>query len=69
MIFYFTGTGNSGFIAEELSKILKDEIISIADLMKKSENLSFTLKDKESIGFVFPVYAWGPPRMVEDFIG
>ena len=68
MIFYFTGTGNSGYIASEIAKGTKDDIVSIAQLINNKENLEFTLKDGESIGIVFPVYAWAPPIMVTEFI-
>lgn len=68
MIFYFTGTGNSGYIATELAKNTNDEIISIPELINNNERLEFTLKDNENIGFIFPIYAWAPPSMVIKFI-
>ena len=34
MILYFSGTGNSRFIAEGLAKICDDDIINLKDLMK-----------------------------------
>lgn len=68
MIFYFTGTGNSGYIANEIAKVTNDNIVSISKLINNKENLEFTLKDGENIGVVFPVYAWAPPTMVTEFI-
>lgn len=68
MIFYFTGTGNSGYVANEIAKATDDSIISISKLMNSDEKLEFNLKDNENIGFVFPVYAWAPPSMVSKFI-
>lgn len=68
MIFYFTGTGNSGFLAEKLAESLDDKIVSISKLMKSGDNLKFTLEKDEAVGFVFPIYAWGPPKMVEEFV-
>ncbi len=68
MIFYFTGTGNSGYAASETAKGTNDEIISISKLMRSGDKLEFTLKEGENIGFVFPIYAWAPPKMVLDFI-
>ena len=68
MIFYFTGTGNSGFLAEKLAESLDDNIISVSKLMKSNGSFKFTLKKDETIGFVFPVYAWRPPKMIEEFI-
>lgn len=37
MILYFSGTGNSEFLAEELGKILEDSILNLLILLKKIE--------------------------------
>lgn len=64
-LFYFTGTGNTLVVAKDLAKELGDaEVIAIKELVKESE---IVVKDC-NIGIVFPVYAWGPPLMVTDFI-
>jgi NAD-dependent dihydropyrimidine dehydrogenase PreA subunit/flavodoxin len=73
MIFYFSGTGNSLDVAVRIGKRLADErLIAIADYTKvaagKSRAYTFTLQKYERVGFVFPVYAWGPPKPVLDFI-
>jgi ferredoxin/flavodoxin len=69
MIFYFSGTGNSLWVAKTLSKYQNEQILSIADLMqKKNTPFSFSIKPDEMIGFVFPIYAWAPPKIVMDFI-
>lgn len=68
MIFYFTGTGNSGYVAKELSKTHNEELVSISKLINEGNSLEFSLKDDEIIGFVYPIYAWSPPKMVIDFI-
>ena len=68
MIFYFTGTGNSGYVANEIAKANNDRVISISKLINEKSNLEFNLKDDEIIGFVFPIYAWAAPKMVIDFI-
>ncbi len=62
-IFYFTGTGNSIAIAKALADSLGDtELIPMATAMR--ENLDIR---GDRIGLVFPVYAWGMPRLVVDF--
>jgi len=62
MVFYFSGTGNSLKVAKNLAKELDDcEIIS----MTKSYNLT---KEYDRIGFVYPVYFWGMPKRVIEFI-
>ncbi|MBU5676127.1 EFR1 family ferrodoxin [Alkaliphilus sp. MSJ-5] len=69
MIFYFTGTGNSLQVAKDISKYHGEKLFSISAAMHKGEeSYEYILKDDEKIGFVFPVYAWGAPKMVLDFI-
>lgn len=69
MIFYFSGTGNSLQVAKNIAQENNEEIISIAAMMNsKVDKFEYSLKDNEVIGFVYPVYAWAPPKMVFDFI-
>ncbi len=67
MIFYFTGTGNSFHVANELGKATDERLISIAEASKKKQ-YEYKVNTKERIGFVFPVYYWGLPTIVEEFI-
>lgn len=60
MIFYFTATGNSLYIAKQLG----DELISIPQAMKQ-DNLTF---EADKIGIVCPIYGHEMPKMVKDFI-
>lgn len=65
MIFYFSGTGNSRWVAESLSRLLGDRLIAVSDAFAEQQ-YEFTLTEGESLGFVFPTYSWGPaPVMVE----
>lgn len=64
MIFYFSGAGNSAWVAEKLAAMLDDTLISIADYSDEA----FEVKPHERIGFVFPVYSWAPPAIVIKFI-
>jgi NAD-dependent dihydropyrimidine dehydrogenase PreA subunit/flavodoxin len=69
MIFYFTGTGNSLYVACEIAEAQGDKLYSIAALMNNNESIyHFELDDKELLGFIFPVYAWAPPKIVLEFI-
>lgn len=63
MIFYFSGTGNSQWIAEEIALQLKDKAVFIPFADKE-----YRLDEGEKIGFVFPIYAWSAPDCVFDFI-
>lgn len=68
MIFYFTGTGNSGYVANEIAKANNDTIISISKLINEEKELEFTLKYGEVIGIIYPIYAYAPPKMVMEFV-
>lgn len=63
-IFYFTGTGNSLAVAKDIAnKLDNTELISIpAVINEKIEPIA------ESIGIIFPVYMWGIPNMVVEFV-
>lgn len=67
MIFYFSGTGNSKWIAETLSKALSDRIISVSDALL-NKDFFYSVSMNEKIGWVFPIYSWGPAPIVLDFI-
>lgn len=69
MIFYFSGTGNSLQAAKDIAAYNGEKIISIAvELNTGEKEFEYTLTENEIIGFVYPAYAWAPPKMVTDFI-
>ncbi|WMJ90301.1 EFR1 family ferrodoxin [Anaerocolumna sp. MB42-C2] len=69
MIFYFSGTGNSLFIAKNIAEHSNERLISIAAVINSGiSNYEYTLKVNELVGFVCPIYAWGPPKPLLDFI-
>jgi ferredoxin len=64
-IFYYTGTGNSLWVARTLAGLLGDaEVISISDWMREKRSVQ-----SESVGVVFPVHIWGVPHRIIDFVG
>lgn len=63
MILYFSGTGNSKYVAESLANILK-ETIHFIPAVNPSD---ITVPDQRII-FVFPIYSWGVPPLVTNFI-
>lgn len=65
MIFYFSGTGNSAWIAQQLGEALHEAVHRITD---KLPNQIYTLQPRERLGFVFPVYSWGPPSVVLEWL-
>lgn len=62
MIFYFTGTGNSEWVAKQLANGTGDRAVNIS----RDEVTLAPTDDK--IGIVFPIYAWGAPKPMEDFL-
>ena len=63
-LFYYTGTGNSLWVARTLAESLGNaELVSIAKWMRTKGRF-----DSEIAGIVFPVHAWGVPRPIIDFI-
>lgn len=64
MIFYFSGTGNSMFVASQLAAELHDEARFMND-SGREHALGF---HGNSLGFVFPVYSWGVPPNVLAFL-
>lgn len=65
-IYFFTGTGNSLKIAKLLSEELENcELIPIAKAWQMEEVSS----NSRNIGFVFPLYYFGLPKIVYEFIG
>lgn len=67
MIFYFSGTGNSRWIAEQLSSRLGERLVTISDAFAKND-FFYRLDVGETIGFVFPTYSWGPAPVMVEFI-
>lgn len=67
MIFYFSGTGNSRWVANQISQAQQEELVFIPQALRQG-NHTFELKEHEKVGFVFPVYSWGAPVIVLQFI-
>lgn len=63
MIFYFSGTGNSSFVATTLANFLGMKKCFIPEL-----NPTEVAQPEDNIIFVFPVYSWGVPPLVSQFI-
>ena len=67
MIYYFSGTGNSEWVAKEIAKNIADDAIKIIDIIKR-ENGNITITKDNSIGLVFPIYAWAAPEVIKLFL-
>ena len=64
-IYYFSGTGNSLYIAKRLADHLgESQLVPLAKANQQSDIIANT----ENVGFVFPVYFWGLPEIVVNFV-
>jgi Protein involved in ribonucleotide reduction len=59
-VFYFTATGNSLYVAKRIG----GKLYSIPQMIKEHK---YEFED-DAIGFVFPCYVFGLPRLVRDFV-
>jgi len=62
MILYFTGTCNSLLVAKKLAELLGDTCLPLIPMIGHISDLP------EEIGLVFPVYSWGVPPVVLNFV-
>ena len=63
MIYYFSGTGNSLYVARHLADELGERLCPMTLGLPSPENLKGA-----AVGLVFPVYAWGIPNVVARFV-
>lgn len=66
MILYFTGTGNSRYVAKRLQTLLDERLVSMNDLIKAGTPGRFSSERPYII--VSPTYAWQLPCTVREFI-
>ena len=66
MVIFFSGTGNSRYIAKLLASQLDDTIIDSSVYIKEKKNGEFA--SNNPFIFVFPTYAWKIPKVFENFI-
>ncbi len=66
MIYYFSGTGNSEWVARQIAAGTGMKLDNIARLIH-STAVSFVSQTDGIVGFVFPIHAWGAPDVVLEF--
>ena len=66
MIFYFSGTGNSEYVARRIAAATGDGVSSIAECVAH-RRFDFDASKERRVGFVFPVHFWGLPAIVAEF--
>ena len=66
MILYFSGTGNSAYVAKRVGKEISDEVL---DLFKKIKSNDFSeIHSERPLVIVAPTYAWRIPHIVQNWI-
>ncbi|MFC0904939.1 EFR1 family ferrodoxin [Clostridium sp. MT-14] len=67
MIYYFSATGNSKWVAQRLAEKTDDIAMSMTDMVRTKEAPA-SIGEHDILGIVFPVYAWSTPKYVTDFV-
>ncbi len=67
MIFYFSGTGNSLYVVQKLHEAGEGELIDMASALNE-KRFKYRVAEGEKIGIVFPVYFYGLPTIVAEFL-
>ena len=66
MIFYFSGTGNSGYVARRIADGLGDTLLCMNDRIKAGD--ISPVETGQQLVIVTPTYAWRLPRIVENWL-
>lgn len=66
MILYFTGSGNTKYIADALAERLGETEVSLNDVLKFGKEKKFNSETPFII--LAPIYAWRIPRIIENLI-
>ena len=66
MIFYFSGTGNSEYVAQRIGAVLHDETINLFDRLREDDCSG--LFSTSPFVIICPTYAWRIPRILHNWI-
>ena len=66
MILYFSGTGNSRYIAKRIADRLHDDLLNANECIRK--NNTHAIGAQSRLIIVAPTYAWRIPRILRDWI-
>lgn len=66
MILYFSGTGNSAYVANRLGNKLNDEVINLFEKVKHNDYT--TIENDRPWVIVTPTYAWRIPRILNQWL-
>ncbi len=64
-LYYFTGTGNSLYIARKIASGIEDcKLLPVTDFTEQT----LVRPESEKVGLVFPLYYWGMPVIIREFM-
>ena len=66
MILYFSGTGNSEYVAKRIAKMSGDVVVNLFEKIR-SKDYSDLYSEKPWV-VVAPIYAWRIPKIVEEWL-
>ena len=66
MVIYFSGTGNSKYIADRIAGSLQEKLLCMNERIKSDD--TGCVRTGENLVVVVPTYAWRIPRLVSDWI-
>lgn len=66
MVLYFSGTGNSAYVAKEIGNQIEDEVVN---LFRRIRNHDFSeIHSNKPWVIVAPTYAWRIPRILQEWL-
>ena len=68
VLYYFSATGNSLQLAKDYASNLNAELVNITSILNKSLDKEIIETEANVIGFIFPVYFFGLPKIVCSFL-
>lgn len=66
LVLYYTGTGNSEYVAKKIGEQTEDKVINLFEKIKRHDYSE--IHSARPLIFVYPTYAWQMPRILRDFI-
>jgi len=66
LVLYFSGTGNSKYIAKRIAEAIQENAVDLN--MKIKENDTSPLQTGRDVIIVTPTYAWRIPKIVSEWI-
>lgn len=66
MILYYTGTGNSEYVAKKIGRYVEDEVVNLFDKLRGKDYSP--MESEKPWVIVAPTYAWQMPHIVRDWL-